>query len=65
MTRTNLVNSDRELWIDEQIQDGRATARVVEKRRGEVKIEYDSDGATIWLQKNRFQFDENDGWRTV
>jgi hypothetical protein len=65
MPRTNLVNTDRELRIDEQIQDGRATARVVEKRRGEVKIEYDSDGATIWLQDNRFEWDETDGWVTV
>ena len=74
MSRTNLLNTDRELRIDDQVQDGSATARVVDRsgaarvsddRGAEFKIEYKSDGATLWLQDNRFEWDANDGWVVV
>jgi hypothetical protein len=65
MARTNLVDTDRELRIGDQVQDGRADAEVVDKRKGEVQIEYYSDGKTIWLQRNVFQYDDDRGWRTV
>jgi hypothetical protein len=68
MTRENLIESDRELRIGALVHDGRAIAEVREKRGAEIQIEYD-DGDCIWLQDNRFQYDDSDetryNWRTV
>ena len=64
--RTNLVDSHRCLYEGDDVQDGRATATVVDQRAGEVQIEYD-DGATIWLQENRFVWADGGmpGWEVV
>jgi len=65
MPRMTLPETDHELRIDDRVQDGRANARVVDRDGAGVKIKYDADGETIWIQDNRFMWDDNDGWVVV
>ena len=66
MTRKNLVDSPTMLRPGDKVQDGRATTTIKQINHdgrwgcAELLLEYD-DGGTIWLQENRFVFDENAG----
>ena len=65
MTRTNLIDTNRELRTGDRVIDGRSTAEVVTVEDFEIQIEY-TDGDRIWLQDNRFQWDDTDGeWQVV
>jgi len=62
---TMSTNTHSEPLIGAFVKDGRADAEIRDKRPGEIQIEY-GDGDRIWLQKNRFQWNENLAeWRVV
>ena len=65
MTRTNLLDTARNLHVGDEVQDGRTTATVRQTDRIEIQLEYDN-GDTIWMQDNRFQWDDAERcWRIV
>jgi hypothetical protein len=65
MTGTNLIDTNRELRVGDRVIDGNSTAEVVTVQDFEIQVEY-TNGDRIWLQDNRFQWNERDGeWRVV
>ena len=64
MKRTNLVDTDREIEIGDEVQDGPSLARVIDND-GLIELEYVDNGDTIRLQRNMFLYDETEGWVTV
>lgn len=70
MEQKNLADSPTMLRVDDQVQDGRATATVKRVDRGrnrgaEYLLEYD-DGATLWVADNRFvRYEDETTWKVV